>query len=100
MKSRFKDSPNQFERNEFNEVVIKVPKFIDVHYLRFILCNSCFKEKNDRFRRLKALVQNGSEEISTEMDISRFVRRVRAYGIALYYLTTKKQQIIISRMAT
>ena len=41
----------------------------------------------------------GANEIETELDIVRFVRRLRTYGIALHYLTTSKEKIIISRMA-
>ena len=36
------------------------------------------------------IVKRGSDEIIAELDIVRFVRRVRSYGIALYYLTTRQ----------
>ena len=69
---------------------MKFPKFIDIQYVRFLLCFCCRKKKNDRFKRLNKLIKLGSDEISTELDLSRFVRRIRSYGIALYYLTSKK----------
>ena len=44
-------------------------------------------------------MKQGSDELEAEFDIVRFVRRVRSYGIALYYLTTRQQRIITTRMA-
>ena len=44
-------------------------------------------------------MNNASHEISNELDIVRLVRRLRSYGIALYYLTSQRQKTIISRMA-
>jgi hypothetical protein len=92
-------SANIFKMNEFNEVVMKFPTFIDLQYLRFFLCCCCFKDKNSRFVSLKALIHNGSDEITAELDLSRFVRRLRSYSIALHFLISKKQQTIISRMS-
>ena len=69
---------------------MKFPKYIDLEYLRFFLCYCCCKEKNLRFKKLHQLVGHASTEISNELDIVRFVRRLRSYGIALYYLSTKQ----------
>ena len=88
-----------FETNEYNEMVMKFPKYIDLEYVHFFLCFCCYKKKHERFRKIHELIELGSDEISSELDLSRFVRRLRSYGIALYYLTAKKQQELISRMA-
>lgn len=45
-------------------------------------------------------MSRGSVDIEVELDIVRYVQRLRSVGIALYYLTTRQQQIIISRMAS
>ena len=68
---------------------MKSPKFIDLQYLAFFLCFCCCKAQNDRFAKFRRLVHLGNKEIETELDIVRFVRRLRSIGIALFYLTSK-----------
>ena len=98
-KTKSKSNQSLFKKNEFDEDILNFPKFIDLEYLRFVLCYCCCKAKNDRFIKFRRLVQQGSDEIKADLDIVRVVRRLRSYGIALYYLTNKQQRILISRMA-
>ena len=90
---------NLFKENNFEETIPKFQKFIDLQYLHFIICYCCCKSKFDRFSKIHSLVKQGSDELEAELDIVRFVHRVRSYGIALYYLTTRQQRIITTRMA-
>jgi len=78
---------------------MKFPKFIDLEYLSYIVCYCCCREKSDRISKLRSLASSTSDEITTELDIVRLVRRLRSYGIALYYLTNQQQKTLISRMA-
>ena len=93
------NAKNLFKENNFEETIPKFQKFIDLQYLHYIICYCCCKSKFDRFSKIHSLVKQGSDELEAELDIVRFVRRVRSYGIALYYLTTRQQRIITTRMA-
>jgi hypothetical protein len=89
-KSNFQmNQDNLFRKNSFNEIGIKFPKYIDLQYLRFTLCRCCCKVKNERFSRFHSLVKQSSDDFLADMDIVRLVRRIRCYGIALYYLTSR-----------
>ena len=44
-------------------------------------------------------MKKGSSDFTNELDVVRLVRRMRSYGIALYYLTTRKERDLITRIA-
>ena len=46
-----------------------------------------------------SLVNQGNSDFTNELDVVRLVRRMRSYGIALYYLTSSKQRDLITRIA-
>jgi len=82
--------PSHYRLNAFNEVGLKFPRFIDLEYLKFKFFSCCCKKKNDRFQRFHSLVKQGATDFTSELDVVRLVRRMRSYGIALYYLTNRK----------
>ena len=63
-------------------------RFIDLLYLwhTCLYYLSCCRVDNPLFNKYRKLVKMGSEQYTEELDLVRLVRRLRASGIALYYL--------------
>jgi len=72
---------------------------MDLSYLRYKWCPCCCSEKNNDFAESLELVKIGRDEIEADLDLVRLIRRIRATGIALYYLTNKSTRTIVARMA-
>ena len=90
---------NKIPNNSHHEIRLTFPKFIDLQYLRFALCRCCCTARNQKFALFRTLVEQGAQDFEGDLDIVRLVRRMRSYGIALYYLTSRKERDLISRMA-
>ena len=82
------DNPTQTRPNENLE--LDVPFWLDWEYLRYLFyscCCFCFG-KGKRFHDYLKVMRNGMVHINTDMDIIRFIRRLRMHGNGLQFVLT------------
>jgi len=69
------------------EVRLAVPKNLIAEYVIY-LC-SC---KRTKFSTYKALIDRGFDNFNEDLDLINFTKRLRMYGVSLYFLLSSKQR--------
>jgi hypothetical protein len=90
---------NKMSVKPAGDLTIDKPFNIDLEYMRYTFCRCCCKKKNETFDKYFQIVNQGSNDFKKDLDIIRFVQRMRSTSIALFYLLSSKQRKLVAHMS-
>lgn len=81
------------------DMEIDVPKYLDFQQAKAFLCYCCRRSVVKAFDEYSEAIELGNDATAQDLDVIRYVRRMRSHGFGLHFLLSSYQRGNAARLA-